>query len=92
MKLYRECKLKEVLIGAPILLAKQGSRTSDKYAIFPNDYEGERIYIEPIEITEEEIATIIHKIIWGGSNVYYEDGDDRSIKATEAILSKLKAE
>ena len=53
---YVECELEDVLIGAPILVAKQGTRTSNRYATFPNDYEGEEVYLKPITIPSEGIT------------------------------------
>jgi len=43
---YEVCELHDVLIGQPLLTAQQGVRTSEFYATFPNDYEGEYIYLK----------------------------------------------
>ena len=94
MKLYRETELKDVLIGGPILEAKQGTRTSNSYATFPNDYEGGRIYLKPIEITEEEIHDILINTITVRRDLGGPDEIRQStlIDAAKAILNLLKEE
>ena len=93
MKLYRETELKDVLIGGPILEAKQGTRTSNSYATFPNDYEGERIYLKPIEITEEEIHVLANKfLIIDDDNLSDSDVPYFTMEGAKAILNLLKEE
>lgn len=51
---YIECELNEVPIGAPILIAKRGCRTSELCATFPNDYEAEKIYLRLVAFGKED--------------------------------------
>ena len=98
MKLYREIKASDRLPDVPGYYNVRN--TDDPYGRFIQiEYEGEKIsgpgwkitlvWLEPIEITEEEISDIIYHEFKHGTSGAFTVSADRS---AVTILSKLKGD